>query len=45
MGAIKVYGASAVTNIDSGQRAIYASTSVPTADQGRDGDIWIQYTP
>jgi hypothetical protein len=46
MGSIKVYGTAGQTNtnLDTGARNIYVSTTTPTSDLGKDGDIFIQYT-
>jgi hypothetical protein len=46
MGSIKVYGTAGATNtnLDTGARNIYVSLTSPTADVGKDGDLWIQYT-
>lgn len=42
--SIKVYGATILVDNTSGQRNILISTGTPTITQGRDGDVWLQYT-
>jgi hypothetical protein len=42
--SIKVYGETILETNTSGQRNILISTATPTISQGRNGDIWIQYT-
>jgi hypothetical protein len=42
--SIKVYGETILETNTSGQRNILISTAAPTISQGRNGDIWIQYT-
>jgi hypothetical protein len=42
--SIKVYGPTILTNNTSGQRNILISTSNPSSNDGRDGDVWLKYT-
>ena len=44
MATFRVYGATILVDNTSGQRNILISTSAPTTLQGRDGDVWLQYT-
>lgn len=44
MATFRVYGATILTENTYGQRNILISTSAPTISNGRDGDVWLQYT-
>jgi hypothetical protein len=44
MATFRVYGSTILVDNTSGQRNILTSTSAPTSLQGRDGDVWLQYT-
>ena len=43
-GDIQVYGPTILPSNDDGQRNILVSTLAPSASDGQDGDIWIQYS-
>lgn len=44
MATFRVYGATILVDNTSGQRNILIGTGTPTITQGRDGDVWLQYT-
>jgi len=44
MATFKVYGATILSDNTLGQRNILISTSAPSSTDGRDGDVWLQYT-
>ena len=44
MPTFRVYGSTIVVDNTEGRRNILTSTAAPTITQGRDGDVWLQYT-
>jgi hypothetical protein len=42
--SFRVYGSTILVDNTSGQRNIITSTAAPIITQGRDGDVWLQYT-
>ncbi len=42
--SIRVYGPTILANNSDGRRNILISTSNPSSNDGRDGDVWLKYT-